>query len=376
MDACSGRYHTFEEDVSTPPLGVCLVSSIVPILFRLVHSVVCYDEILLHLLAANANIFICQNPPSIPTLALAQILCFLRNTRLIIDWHNFGYTVLALKLGSSHPLVKVSRWYEMLFAQCATIHLTVTNAMAGVLRGSFRARAPIICLHDRPASHFQPLTSNARSAFLSGLAETASEAESIRTGRTRLLVSSTSWTPDEDFSLFLHALIEYSTLATTTHPQLPEILAIITGKGPQKDFYLQQIEELKKSDKLEMVNIKTIWLSTKDYAALLASADLGISLHTSSSGVDLPMKVLDMFGAGTPVLGWDRYKSWSELVNDDSNGKGFGSSEELARILVDLFGTGEGEAALVKLKDGAMAEGKTRWEDVWGPRMGTLLGLQ
>lgn len=33
---------------------------------------------------------IIQTPPALPTLLLSKLLCFIRGTRLIIDWHNYG----------------------------------------------------------------------------------------------------------------------------------------------------------------------------------------------------------------------------------------------------------------------------------------------
>ena len=267
----------------------------------------------------------------------------------------------------------ISRWYERMLSSSATANLTVTNAMARVLKQDFRVSNLVLPLHDRPASNFQPLDFSQRFSFLGKLPETASSVDDFLVGKKKLLISSTSWTPDEDFSILLEALVGYSELAGHRHPNLPEIQVIITGKGPQKEQYLSQIAALKKRGDLEMVDIKTAWLSTSDYASLLAAADLGVSLHTSSSGVDLPMKVVDMFGAGLPVAGISTFEAWPELVQEGVNGRGFGNAAELRTILVDLFGGDVKQ--LQALKEGAVMEGRHRWDDEWDPVLGRLLGL-
>ncbi|KAL2410539.1 Chitobiosyldiphosphodolichol beta-mannosyltransferase [Exophiala dermatitidis] len=323
--------------------------------------------------ASASKWMLVQNPPSIPTLLIVSIICFFRRTGLIVDWHNFGYSILALKLGSDHPMVTVSKWYETTLAKAALANFTVTNAMAKVLKSNFRITAPVLTLHDRPANLYQPLLESERLAFLQRYAALAKHFNAIVDKKTRLVVSSTSWTADEDFGIFLDALCSYSASATSTHPHLPELAVVITGKGPQKQLYLEKIRDLRQGDALEMVSIYTDWLTFEDYALLLGSADLGVSLHTSSSGVDLPMKVVDMFGAALPVAGWNKYEAWSELVTEDVNGKGFGSAEELADILRQLFDPNSQQ--LAKLKEGARVESRRRWDTEWGPVAGKLLGL-
>lgn len=311
-----------------------------------------------------------QNPPSIPTLAIAFFVAFIRNSKLIIDWHNFGYSILALKLGPTHPLVRISKLYEHIFSKTASVHLTVTNAMARVLNESFNEEA--LPLHDRPAEHFQPLSSSQRSEFLKRLPETAPHASSLESGKTRLIVSSTSWTADEDFSILLSTLLSYSS-TLSKDPKLPQLLVIITGKGPRKEYYLSQISELESSGNLKRVTIKTTWLSVSDYASLLGAADLGVSLHTSSSGVDLPMKVVDMFGAGLPVVGWSKFEAWPELVTEGVNGMGFGSAEELCGLFVELFE--ERGERLKRLREGAVRETGRRWDGEWDPVLGRVLDV-
>lgn len=51
-----------------------------------------------------------QNPPTIPTLAIIWLVGKMTGSKVIIDWHNLGYSILALRLGNEHPFVKVATW--------------------------------------------------------------------------------------------------------------------------------------------------------------------------------------------------------------------------------------------------------------------------
>ncbi|KAI0006277.1 glycosyltransferase family 33 protein [Xylariaceae sp. FL0662B] len=313
-----------------------------------------------------------QNPPSIPTLAIALLISVLRNTHLMIDWHNYGWTILAGTKGRNHPFVEISKAYEIALGQAApTANITVTHAMKRQLQEPpYDIKSPILTLHDRPASIFQPLKSLPdRRDFLERLPETKDVAANIMAGEARLIVSSTSWTPDEDFSLLLDALVTYAS-SSASQP----IVAIITGKGPQKAHYQARIQDLQKAGQLPNIRILTAWLAVKDYARLLSCADLGICLHMSSSGVDLPMKVVDMFGSGLPVAAYSAYESFGELVKEGINGCGFKTADELAAILKRLFSQ-TGLEELRTLREGAQKESELRWDEEWDQVLGRVFGL-
>ena len=61
-------------------------------------------------------LFCCvQNPPGLPSIAVACLVSILRGTKFIIDWHNYGYTIMALTHGQRHPIVQVAKWWVALW---------------------------------------------------------------------------------------------------------------------------------------------------------------------------------------------------------------------------------------------------------------------
>lgn len=321
-----------------------------------------------------------QNPPSLPTLAICWIVSIIKASKFVIDWHNYGYTIMALSVGRQHSLTRIYEWYERVFGRFSTDNICVTQAMRKDLLNNWSVRATT--MYDRPPLIFRSMELKEKHNFLYsykmfryGELETMDNGRQLttfterdatgsvryRSDRPALVISSTSWTEDEDFSILLSALDRYDREASVPGASLPSLVCVITGKGPQKEHYLNVI----KTKNWSRVSVFTPWLEPDDYPRLLACADLGVCLHKSSSGLDLPMKVIDMFGCGLPVCAvW--FKSLSELVKHDQNGLVFNSESELAQQLQKLLhGFPDQCALLEKFRDNLKAFQEVRWSNVW-----------
>ncbi len=104
------------------------------------------------------EVILVQTPPALPTLFVARLAAALLRSRVIIDWHNLGYTILALRLGSSSPLVKLAATLERWTGGKAFAHLFVTKAMMNHLWHKWGLEGEKRVLHDRPPEHFRRST--------------------------------------------------------------------------------------------------------------------------------------------------------------------------------------------------------------------------
>jgi len=309
-----------------------------------------------------------QSPPALPTLGVAWLAARIRGAKLAVDWHNFSSALLAARFSERDAIVRFIYAYERIAGRRADTHFCVSRAMQQELSERLGIPAARV-LYDDPTARFSALTPSERPAELRrllgrhfpGLDPGRDDAQ-----RPACIVCPTSWTEDEDLAVLLDALallekrVGESGAGSTR--EFPKLLVLITGRGPLREGFERRIA----GRAFERIAIGTAWLPAEDYPRLLAAADLGLCFHGSASGVDLPMKLVDMFGAGLPVCALDYGPCLSERFDVGNTGLTFSGSQQLADQLHDLFADFPARTpALDRLREGVARSDRIRWEDGW-----------
>jgi len=333
-------------------------------LFAMIDAVETSIGLLLALLRIERpDLLLVQNPPALPSLYVARIVRRLRRARLVVDWHNLGYTVLALQLGRGHVAVRLARWLERRAARRADAHLCVSRGLARFLTDRFNLRN-VHVLYDRPAAAFVPLERSEREQIRQAL---FSRLAVGRTANTGFIISPTSWTAMEDFDVVIDAVRHLEDRirgweAGQSSRRFPDLVILVTGDGARRAEFERRFAGLP----ARRVQLRTRWLDPEDYPRIVGSADLGLCLHRSSSGVDIPMKVVDLVGAGVPVCALDYGACLAERVRHSDNGLLFSNGRQLGDILFDLFEDFPGSAPLLdRLRAGARRASRPTWEEGW-----------
>jgi beta-1,4-mannosyltransferase len=308
------------------------------------------------------DVILVQNPPAVPSLSMAWLAARLRGARFVIDWHNLSHTIAAVKVGEGHRAVKSLARGERRWAKRADGHLAVSQAMGDWLAREYRVKPVVV--YDRPAASFAPPSPAAAAALWSKLSA------DYQLGATRppIVVCPTSWTPDEDFDLLLEALeraertLTRSADALAANAQFPALALFLTGLGPLRATFEQRAARRN----FKAITVKTAWLDPADYPTFVGMADLGLCLHQSSSGLDLPMKLADLRGAGVPVATYDYSQVLGEVMETGREGITFRDPGDLANLLVSV-------ATRSIASDGPLARSRAwlqqhppqRWDAQW-----------
>lgn len=313
------------------------------------------------------DLMIVQSPPAWPTLPVAHLVASVRGFPFVVDWHNSTFSLLALRLPPGHPLVEATARFERRAGARGNAHLCVSRAMHRVLEDEWGLE-PVRVLYDRPASFFRRDRDPNRDDLRRHLYELAGIPKdwADSPGRPLLAISSTSWTRDEDFSLLLRTMEQCEGQLTANSPEpagaAPAILFLITGKGDGKESFERQLTAMAQ----RRVAARTVWLSPDDYARLLTCADVGVCLHRSTSGLDLPMKLADMRGSGVPVCTFDYAPCLREVIRPEESDLFFTNASELAALLIRLVGaTSAGREELDRRRRWLEEHRGINWEDGW-----------
>src|SRR5918993_2789700 len=276
------------------------------------------------------DVILVQNPPAVPTLAVAWMVSRMRGARFVIDWHNLAHTVLAVRLGEHHRGVRALSRSERKWARRADAHITVSKALAEWLERRWGIRATV--LYDRPPSFFTKPPLEASNELWQRLARDLN----LGPRRIPLVVCPTSWTPEEDFDLLLESLerTERALVAQRGKSEgtTPDLAVLLTGRGDLRPDFEKRLARRE----FKRVATRTVWLEPADYPVLIGMADAGLCLHQSSSGLDLPMKLADFRGAGVPACAYDYAPVLGEALTSGHEGITFRDPGELSTVLLAL----------------------------------------
>ena len=191
----------------------------------------------------------------------------------------------------------------------------------------------------------------------------------FRGGRHARTVGSsgpTSWTEDEDSDVVIDAVLRLEDRvrgweAAGSGRRFPDLAILVTGDGARRVEFERRFAGLP----ARRVHLRARWLEPDDYPHVVGSADLGLCLHRSSSGLDIPMKVADLFGAGVPVCALDYGATLAGRSHHGTNGR-CSPPRAAGQHLFDLFrGFPRRPPDVERRADARRAAPAVSWDEGW-----------
>jgi len=282
-------------------------------------------RLLAGILRAAPDVILLQAPPLFPAVLAALAASSLCDARLVVDWHNLGDGLLALRPGGSGTPAALLASLERALGRRADAHLAVSAELAAAL-DAHREISGTRVFRDRPHERFSAPSAAEAAAFR---AELAGSLRLPFAEPLLLALSPTSWGRDEDLDQLLAAAeILASTLPASARP----VLLLASGDGERRRGFEARAAAIPDS----RAAIRTTFVSGDRYPLLVRSADMGISLHRPAAGLDPAMKIADLLGGGVPVLELRNGPAPESLIDDGKNGIVFHGPADLADALSRL----------------------------------------
>jgi beta-1,4-mannosyltransferase len=295
------------------------------------------------------DVILVGNPPAVPALGVCWLVARLRGARLVIDWQDLSHRRAAAQLGESHRLVRSIARSERRWARRAHAHVAASQALADWLRREYRVPAAVV--YDRPMR-----STPARSIAPAPIGDAG----------VPLAVCPTTWGADEDFDLLLEAL-ERTDRTLSKGPQTGRLSVLLTGRGEFRGAFETRLA------RRQFTHV-SVRVAEVDSHAAIERADVGLCLHQSASGLDLPIVLSDLRAAGVPVCAYDYAPVLTEVLTNGREGVRFGEPGELMTLLVSVATRDTStESPLARSRAWLAANPAETWEEHWHRAMGPVV---